>query len=144
MKKLIILSTTLLSLNFWAQDKPVELNCYNKWAAKFEERGANPVADGIYDDVIIANLQGSKATCNNGRAEVKGGMLIKMYVLLSDGTYEEVKRTWKDKSNENIPVINGISSGMLSTYGEVFRVLWPNKMKAKKAKASVAPDPSDD
>jgi hypothetical protein len=129
MKKLIILSTTLLSLNFWAQDKTVELNCYNKWAAKFEERGAEPVADGIYDDVIITNRQGAKATCNNGKAEVKGGKLIKM---------------WKDKTNENIPVINGISSGMLSVHGEVFNVIWPKKMKAKKAKPSAAPEPTDD
>jgi hypothetical protein len=144
MKKLIILSTTLLSLNFWAQDKTVELNCYNKWAAKFEERGAEPVADGIYDDVIITNRQGAKATCNNGKAEVKGGKLIKMYILLSDGTFEEVKRTWKDKTNENIPVINGISSGMLSVHGEVFNVIWPKKMKAKKAKPSAAPEPTDD
>jgi hypothetical protein len=144
MKKLIVLSATLLSFNFYAQDKPVELNCYNKWAAKFEERGADPVADGVYDDVIITNRQGAKATCNNGRAEVKQGKLMKMYLLLSDGTYEEVKRTWKDKSNENIPVINGISSSMLTIHGELFNVIWPKKIKAKKAKPTSAPEPADD
>ena len=144
MKKIFLIAATLVTLNINAQDNPVELNCYNKWAAKFEERGADPVADGIYDDVIITNRQGAKATCNNGKAEVKGGKLIKIYILLSDGTYEEVKRTWKDKSPEGISIYNGISSGRLSIHNEVFSVIWPKKLKPKKAKPTAAPDPSDD
>jgi hypothetical protein len=144
MKKLFLLALTLSSLSFFAQDKPVELNCYNKWAAKFEERGADAVADGVYEDVIISNRQGAKATCNNGRAEIKNGKLVKFAILLSDGTYEEVKRTWKDKSSENVTVINGISTSMLSVHGELFNVLWPKKIKPKKAKPTAAPEPTDD
>lgn len=144
MKKIILLSASLLSLNFYAQETPVELNCYNKWAAKFEERGADVVKDGVYDDVIISNRQGAKATCNNGRAEVKQGKVVKMYVLLSDGTYEEVVRTWKDKSTEGSAIINGISSSRLTIHGELFNVLWPKKLKAKKAKPTAAPEPTDD
>ncbi len=145
MKKTILLAASILSLGLSAQtDKPIELNCYNKWSIKFEERGADPVADGIYDDVIISNRQGSSAKCFNGRAEVKMGQVVKMYILLDNGTYEEVKRNWKNNSNSNVAIINGISTTMQTVQGELVNVLWPKKIKPKKAKASEAPEPTDD
>ena len=144
MKKIIFVSTVLLSLNAFSQEKQVELNCYNKWAVKFEDRGAEEVKDGVYDDVIITNRQGAKATCNNGKAEVKNGIITRFYILLSDGTYEEVKRTWKNKSHEDVKVINGISKTMVTVHGELINVLWPKKIKAKKAKPTAAPEPTDD
>ena len=69
---------------------------------------------------------------------------IKFYILLSDGSYEEVKRTWKNKSNENVTIVNGISKAFLSVHNELINVMWPNKIKPKRAKPSVAPDPTDD
>ena len=144
MKKILLSTSLFLSLQFFAQDKPVELNCYNKWAAKFEDRGADDVKDGVYDDVIITNRQGAKATCNNGRVEIAEGKIRKFYILLSDGSYEEVKRTWKNKSNENITIINGMSKSMITVHNELINVLFPNKIKAKKAKPTNAPDPTDD
>lgn len=144
MRKLLAASSLLLSLQFFAQEKPAELNCYNKWAAKFEDRGAEEVKDGVYDDVIITNRQGAKAVCNNGKAEVKNGKILHFYILLSDGSYEEVKKTWKNKSNENVNIINGISKSMFTVHGELINVLWPNKIKPKKAKPTTAPEPTDD
>lgn len=144
MKKLFILSILLLSIHGFSQEKQMELNCYNKWAAKFEDRGAEEVTDGVYEDVIITNRQGSKATCNNGKAEVRNGKVVKFYILLSDGSHEEVKRTWKNNSNENVIIINGISKSLISVHNELINILWPAKIKAKKAKPTVAPDPSDD
>ncbi len=144
MKKLILASIILFSINGFSQEKQVELNCYNKWAVKFEDRGAEDVKDGVYDDVIITNRQGAKATCNNGKAEVKNGIIVRFYILLSDNSYEEVKRTWKNKSNEDVKIINGISESMVSVYGELINVLWPKKIKAKKAKPTSAPEPTDD
>ncbi len=145
MKKLFLLSAIVLSLNVLAQEeKQVELNCYNKWAAKFEDRGADPVKDGVYDDVIITNRQGAKATCHNGKAEVRNGIVVKCYILLSDGSHEEVKRTWKNNSDKNVNIINGISKTMISVHGELINVLWPNVIRAKKAKPTTAPDPTDD
>lgn len=145
MKKIILLGLVLISLNYKAQEeKTQELNCYNKWAAKFEERGAEDVKDGVYEDVIITNRQGNKAICNNGKAEVLKGKILKFYILLSDGTYEEVKRTWKNKTNENVTVINGISKTYVSAHNELINVLWPKKIKPKKAKPTTAPDPTDD
>lgn len=144
MRNLLLSALIVSSLGAFAQEKAQELNCYNKWALKFEDRGADEVADGTYDDVIITNRQGAKATCLNGKVEVKNGYLTKISVLLSDGTYEEVKRNWKNNSNENVTITNGISRPMLSVQGELVNVLWPNKIRPKKAKPMAAADPTDD
>jgi len=144
MKKIFILAAALVTLNVAAQEKQPELNCYNKWAAKFEDRGADPVKDGLYEDVIITNRQGSKATCHNGKAEVRNGIVVKFYILLSDGSHEEVKRTWKNNSEKNVNIVNGISKTMISVHGELINVLWPSVIRAKKAKPTVAADPTDD
>src|SRR4051812_7161850 len=105
MKNILLYTATLLSLGMYAQEpQQQELNCYNKWAAKFEERGAEPVKDGYYEDVIVTNRQGSKATCFNGKAEVRNGLIVRFYILLNDGSLEEVKRTWKNNSEKNVTI----------------------------------------
>jgi hypothetical protein len=144
MKKLILLAAAFAAFQANCQEKPQELNCYNKWALKFEDRGADEVADGLYDDVIITNRQGAKATCHNGRAEVRKGLVVHCYMLLSDGTYDEVRRSWKNNTDENVTITNGISKPMLSIQGELINVLWPNKIRPKKAKPIAAADPTDD
>lgn len=135
-------STSIFSQD--AVEKLPELNCYNKWAAKFEDRGAEEIKDGIYEDVIITRRQGSKAVCNNGKAEVRDGKVVKFYILLSDGSHEEVKRSWKNNSNQNITITNGISKTLISIHNELINILWPNSVKPKKAKPTVAADPTDD
>jgi hypothetical protein len=144
MKKLILLSALFISINTFAQEKPIELNCYNKWAAKFEDRGAEEVKDGVYEDVIITTRQGAKAICNNGKAEVRKGKIVNFYVLLSDGSHEPVKRSWKNNSNLNVAINNGISATMVTVHNELINVLWPNLIKPKKAKPTPAPEPTDD
>jgi hypothetical protein len=144
MKKIVLLSFILMSIVSFSQENTIELNCYNKWAAKFEDRGAEDVKDGVYEDVIITNRQGAKAICNNGKVEVIKGKVTRFFILLNDGTYEEVKRTWKNKSNENVTIINGISKSMISVHNELINVLWIKKVKAKKAKPTMAPEPTDD
>jgi hypothetical protein len=148
MKKIILFSALMASLTCFSQEtsqeKQPELNCYNKWAAKFEERGAEPVKDGLYEDVIITNRQGAKATCYNGKAEVRNGIIVRFFILLNDGSHEEVKRTWKNNSEKNVTIVNGISKSMISVHGELINVLWPSHIKAKKAKPMLAPEPTDD
>lgn len=145
MKRILLVSALLLAIQGFSQsEKQVELNCYNKWAAKFEDRGAEEVKDGVYEDVIITNRRGSEAVCHNGKAEVRNGIVVKFYILLSDGSHEEVKRTWKNNSDKNVTITNGISRSMASVHGELINILWPNFIKAKKAKPTLAPDPTDD
>jgi hypothetical protein len=145
MKNILILSAFLIVSAVYSQnEKQTDLNCYQKWALKFEDRGAEVVKDGVYDDVIITNRQGAKAVCNNGKVEVKNGIVLRFYVLLSDGSHEEVKRTWKNNSDKNVNIVNGISKTLVSVHGELINILWPNLIKAKKAKPTMAAEPSDD
>ena len=144
MKKLLFTGALCATLLVNAQEQPQELNCYNKWAAKFEERGADRVEDGFYDDVIITKRLGADAVCYRGKAEVREGKLTRFHLLLNDGSYEEFKRQWKNNSNENVEVINGMTTSMISIHNELVNVIWPNKIKPKKGVPVVAADPVED
>ena len=119
-----------------------ETNCYLKWAQKFENRGADDVADGVYSDVIITFRNGSDANCFNGKCEVKEGKIIAMYIKKEDGNYEQVKK----KLQHELPVTitNGMSKTVLTVDDELINVLFIKKIKPKKAGFEVAPDPGDD
>lgn len=145
-KKILFAVTVLLaSTQIKAQtEEPRELTCYNKWSQKFDERGADEVEDGIYTDVIITSRIGSKANCWSGKAEVRNKKLIKCWIIKEDNSEEEVTRTWKNNSNKDVTIINGVSSSMITVHNELINVLWPKKIKAKKAAAKKAPDPTDD
>ncbi len=138
---LILTSSILIKAQ---KDETKELNCYNKWSIKFDERGAEEVLDGVYSDVIITSRVGATSKCFSGKAEVIGKKLTKFYITLEDGSYEEVKRTWKDKSNSEVYIINGISKTMITVNTELINVLWPKKIKPKKAAMKQAPEPTDD
>ncbi len=125
-------------------EEPRELTCYNKWSQKFDERGAEEVEDGVYTDVIITSRIGAKANCWSGKAEVRNKKLVKCYIIKEDNSEEEVTRTWKNNSNKEVSIINGVSTSMISVHNELINVLWPKKIKAKKAAAKKAPDPTDD
>jgi hypothetical protein len=144
MKNFLLVGTLFASMMLNAQEPASELNCYNKWAAKFEERGADKVEDGLYTDVIITNRQGAKATCYQGKAEVHDGFVTRFYILLSDGSYEEFKRRWKNNSDQNVEVINGMSTSMISVHNELVNVIWPSKIRARKGMPVVAAEPVAD
>lgn len=125
-------------------EEPRELTCFNKWSQKFDERGAEEVEDGVYTDVIITSRIGAKANCWSGKAEVRNKKLVKCYIIKEDNSEEEITRTWKNNSNKEVTIINGISTSMITVHNELINVLWPKKIKAKKAAAKKAPDPTDD
>jgi len=132
-KVLIAFALSLATLQINAQnDEPRELNCYNKWSQKFDERGAEEVEDGIYTDVIITSRIGAKANCWSGKAEVRGKKLVKFYIIKEDETYEEVNRTWKGNSNKDVVIINGVSASMITVHNELINVMWPKKLSLKK------------
>jgi hypothetical protein len=146
-KKILLAFAVSLSVtSVQAQtEEPRELNCYNKWSIKFEQRGADEVEDGIYNDVIITSRIGAKANCWSGKAEVRKKKLVKFYIIKEDNTEEEVTRTWKKEyDNKDVDIINGISETMLTVHNEMINVLWPKKIKPKKAAAKQAPEPTDD
>jgi hypothetical protein len=122
----------------------VELNCYNKWSVKFEERGAEDIKDGSYTDVIITFRQGAKADCYNGKADVKDAKIVGFYLILDDGSYDKVQKVWKNNSDKDVEIVNGISRTMITVHNELINVIWPNKLKPKKASPKRAQEPTDD
>ena len=123
--------------------KADENNCYTKWAQKFQDRGAEDVADGSYSDVIITIRSGADAECYNGKCDVKEGKVVAMYLIMEDGSYELLK---KKSRYENVPLVitNGMSSPLLTMDSELINVLFVKKIKPKKAGFVKAADPSDD
>ncbi len=121
---------------------PATSNCYTRWEQKFEERGAEEVKDGVYDDIIISVRSGSEAQCYNGRVEVKGGKIISMERKLADGAYE----AFKPKLKYEIPmvIVNGISATLLTMDDDLINVIFPKTLKPKKVGYSSAPDPPQD
>jgi hypothetical protein len=142
---LTLLALVLLCITANAQETAVkhELNCYNKWAQKFEERSAEDVADGTYTDVIITFREASEADCYNGKVIVKDGKVQSFYIELEDGTYEQVVRVWKSDMKD-IPITNGISKTIITKDNVLVNVLWPKKLKPKKAAFKKAAEPTDD
>ena len=145
MKKIFTLLTVLsisVAASAQATKREDDSNCYLKWAQKFEERGADEVADGVYDDVIITFRSGSEADCYNGKCEVKGGKIIMMYIKMEDGSYEQVKK--KLRYDFPITITNGMSKTVLTLEDELINVLFIKKIKPKKAGFVKAADPTDD
>ena len=144
MKKIITLLALIVSIQIVAQEtSKIELNCYNKWAQKFDERGADEVADGTYTDVIVTFRNGSSAECFQGKAVVKDHKVEIFYIMLDDGTYDQVQRVWKSDTKD-VPIINGISKALITKDNQLVNIVWPKKIKPKKAGFKKAPEPTDD
>ena len=145
MKKIITLLAIIVSSAAWAQEivKVTELNCYNKWSQKFEERGAEDVHDGPYTDVIITFRHGASAECFEGKAIVKDKKVESFYILLDDGTYDQVVRVWKNDIKD-VTITNGISKTLITKDNQLINVIWPKKIKPKKAGFKKAAEPVDD
>lgn len=146
MKKIIITLTFIFSLynvSFAQTSKSEpEMNCYLKWAEKFEERGAEEVLDGVYPDVIITFRNGSEAECYNGKCEVKDGKIMGMYLKMEDGSFEKVKK--KIRYDFPVTITNGMSKTVLTFEDELINVLFVKLVKAKKAGFMKAAEPTDD
>ena len=122
---LLFLLSLGISLNAQENTKP-DLNCYNKWALKFEERGAEEITDGSYTDVIVSFRLGANAECFQGKAIVKDKKVESFYILLEDGTYEQVIRVWKSEVKD-VTITNGISKTLITKDNQLVNVLWPKK-----------------
>jgi hypothetical protein len=149
MKKVIFITCFLFALSTvraFSQTAPSttaeEPNCYLKWMKKFEERGADDVADGTYTDVIISFRTGNSAQCFNGKVDVKDNKVIAFYIKREDNSYEQVKK--KLKYDGPVPIHSGVSQTMLTTEDELINILFVKKIRAKKAGFSKAPMPTDD
>ncbi len=145
MKKIITLLSLFVASVSWAQEivKVTELNCFNKWSQKFEERGAEEVTDATYTDVIVTFRHGASAECFEGKAVVKDKKVDSFYILLDDGSFDQVIRVWKNDIKD-ITITNGISKTLITKDNQLINVIWPKKLKAKKAGFKKAAEPVDD
>ena len=145
MKKIITVLSVFASVLVWGQEvaKVQELNCYNKWAQKFEERGSEEVADGTYLDVIVTFRHAANAECFEGKAIVREKKVESFYILLDDGKFDEVVRVWKNDIKD-VTITNGISKTLITKDNQLINVIWPKKIKPKKAGFKKAAEPADD
>ncbi|KAA3646966.1 MAG: hypothetical protein DWP98_09750 [Bacteroidetes bacterium] len=141
MKNLLIVLALILSANLSAQS---DQTCFQKYAKVFEMRGADPVSDGTYKDVIVTIRKGSFADCFVGKVVVKNGAIDRNSIALSfvDNTFEPLRRSFKDSDVVNI--INGMSKTMLTDDEELINIMFVSAIKPKKKAFKKAPEPSFD
>lgn len=118
--------------------------CYQKYAKVFEVRGANEIADGTYDDVIITIRKGSFADCFVGKVKVQNGVIVRNSMQLSfvDNSYEPFKRAYK--YDEPVTILNGVSKTLVTKDEELVNVMFVGAIKPKKKAFKRAPDPEFD
>lgn len=141
MKNLLLATFLISCFSLSAQDNPT---CFQKYAKVFEVRGANPVPDGTYKEVIIAIRKGSFADCLMGMVKVKDGIIDpnSIAIAMVDDSFEPFRRSYK--SDEPIKIINGMSKTLLTEDEELINILFVNAIKPKKKAFKKAPDPEFD
>jgi hypothetical protein len=146
MKKFLLCLIALVAINsINAQEKEVIQTCHQKYAQVFEKRGAHPVDDGTYDDVIITFRKGSLADCFYGKVQVLKGQIniYEMYLKFEDNSYEKIHRKYR-YPEEAITIENGMSRTMITVDDELITILFVKNIKPKKKSYVKAADPSFD
>lgn len=139
MKKLILILMIAVSSTVFAQG--AALNCYQKYAKKFEERGANEVPDGWDEDVVVTFRQGSTSECLMGKVKVEQGIITQIYLRNTDGSYEIYTKQFKHETKAT--VTNGISKTLVTVDDILVNIIFRKSIKPPKKKITVAPDPDD-
>lgn len=138
---LILLLLFVSNFTIFAQ-AGTEPSCYEQYLKLFEQRGANDVEDGMYDNIIISVRQGSKTDCYRGKVTVEKKNISSIYFKFTDGTFELFSPILKFK--QEIPITNGISKTMLTVDDKLINIIFINHLKPKKKTYEKAPLPSID
>jgi hypothetical protein len=143
MKKLLIAFTILPLLTILVAAAPQGSvgNCYDRYAKKFEERGASEVENGWHEGVVITFRKGSNADCYVGMVRVEELKITQLKIRNADGTYELYKK--KFKAGGHFVVTNGISTTQITLDDELVNVVFVKHIKPPKKKFTQAPDPDD-
>lgn len=137
---LLLASSTMVVVA--QENDDAQVTCYQKYAEIFEKRGAEEIADGTYNDVIITFRKGSMADCFYGKVHVKGGNINpnEMFLKFEDDTYERIVRKYRSP-DQVINIINGMSQTIVTIEDELIDVLFVKKIKPKKKSYVKAVDP---
>lgn len=117
------------------------LNCYEKYAQKFDERGAFEVEDEWHEEVVVTFRRGGTAECYYGKVRVDEGVVTQIHIKNSDGTYD--RYTKKFRTDVEQTITNGISRTLITVDGELVNVIFRGHIKPPKKKYAPAPDPDD-
>ena len=146
MKKFLLLIITITVFTaVKAQKVEAVQTCHQKYVAVFEKRGAYPVEDGIYDNVIITFRKGSMADCFYGKVKVQNGEIVpqEMYLKFEDDTFEKLQKKFR-YPKEPVTIENGMSKTMIMADDELITILFVKKIKPKKKSFVKAADPDFD
>ena len=143
MKKILfaLMILPLLTILVAATPKGSVGNCYDRYAKKFEERGATEVENGWHEGVVITFRKGSNADCYVGMVRVEELKITQLKIRNADGTYEMY--TKKFKAGGDFVVTNGISTTQITMDDELVNVVFVKHIKPPKKKFTAAPDPDD-
>lgn len=143
-KKLLFAAAVLVTTALHAQPPATaEENCYQKYAKVFEERGANTVAEGWADNVIITVRKGTEADCFVGKVRILKDTVADIFIKFSDGDMERLTKKFK-KFDKPTTVVNGISTTMVTIDDELINIIFPDLLKPKKKAYQRAPLPTLD
>ena len=146
MKRFLLCVVVIVAFNsVKAQTPAVKKTCHQKYAEVFEKRGANPVENGTYDDVIISFRKGSLADCFYGKVQVQKGAVntYEMYLKFADDTYEKIVRAYR-YPEEKVTIEGGMSRTMVTVDDELITVLFIKSIRPKKKSYIKAVEPDFD
>lgn len=139
MKKLYALMFVLALYSGVAFGQAKEESCLDAYQKEFAERGAYPVEDGTYKNVIVSIVSGSGTECFYGKVKVENNFVTTIYLSYEDNSYEYLEREYRNANRARI--INGISEPLATTVGEKIYVIFLEKIKPKKKQFKKAPLP---
>lgn len=140
----LTLLMTISTMSLFSQttdEKTDEESCYRKWYKIFQLRGADEVADGDYDNVVVSLRQGIHGNCYYGKVTVKKGTIRSVEIRIVDGKFEKV--TFDAK--EDYAIVNGISETIVAKLRgnrNELNVIFKEKLRPKGNSYDLAPDPS--
>lgn len=122
---------------------PPELNCYEKYVKAFEERGAEAIAEGLHEDVIVVIESATGVECFTGRANVVSGRVApsSIKVITESGEYEPVAKV---KGDGATGIKNGCTFPVTTISNERVTVVFSKALKPKKSTYKKAPAPNLD
>lgn len=109
-----------------------EETCLEAYQRVFAERGAYPVEDGTYKDIIISvvTAKSGETECFAGKAKVEQAYVIAIYIAYEDNTYEYLDRKYRNDNRAKIN--NGITEPLIADNGDKIYVIFKEKIKPKK------------
>lgn len=125
---------TLFSVSFIAQD-----NCYDQYKKVFDNRGADPVEDGVHKNVVLSVKSKTSTDCYTVDVTVKRGEVIEINMYFEDGSAEPM--IYEFKETNSWVVYNGVTRTRITTNDETIHIFFTDRIKPKKKTPVKAPTP---